>query len=240
MPAVDDNGLSHRFEFMGDYVITSFSSSETYVKLGYNGAPSYAAMVAKSPIDSKAFRTDIRMIIRKSTKSDGIAVWISKEKSFEKGSAFGRKGVEGLLIAIVTKGDVPYIGINLGDNSQFTNFSQTVKLSENIYDELFTLRITADNGLNISLGKNHKFTEVFKIAEYAFPLESYLGLSVNNSTGYSDFRIQAIRQSAIEYPMFKAFDDERGGGSKWIWLIFFLVIGVIGFVLYKKQVARKK
>lgn len=239
MPAVDENGLSHRYDYIGDYVITTYSSGETYTKLGYNGTPSYAGMVSKLPINGDAFRIDVRIKIEKGTKSDGIAFWITDDPVFEKGPVFGRKGVNGMLLAIVTKENVPYIGINLGNNENFSSFGQTVKLNSSIFDEQFTLRVTYDKELIVSLGRNNKYNDVFKVSDYRFVKDSYFAISVKNYTGYSDFRINAIRQSTIEYPAFKEIESERSYGGRWIWIMFAVVVAVIGIVLYRKQITRR-
>lgn len=235
MPAVDDDGTSHRYDLFGDCVATTYSSASTYLKLGFNGVPSRAGIITKSPIDGKSFRIDVRLTINKGTRSDGIAFWIGKDSTYETGPVFGRKGGEGLLIAIVTKNDVPYIGISVGDHSTFSNFNRTEELTKNIFDEQFTLRITFDQVLVVSLGKSDKFKDVFKISDYELGTESFFAVSVNNSTGYSDFKLHAIRHSTIEYPVFKDLDEKRTGGGKWVWLLFLVVIAVIAFILYKKQ-----
>ncbi|ELQ74417.1 Lectin VIP36 [Trachipleistophora hominis] len=116
MPAVDDDGTSYRYDTFGDVVATTYSSADTYLKLGFNGGSSRAGMITKSPIDGKSFRIDVRLTIKKGTGSEGIAFWVGKDSTFEIGPVFGRKGVSGLLVAIVTKDDVPYIGLSLGDN----------------------------------------------------------------------------------------------------------------------------
>ncbi|ELQ74418.1 hypothetical protein THOM_2651 [Trachipleistophora hominis] len=105
---------------------------------------------------------------------------------------------------------------------------------------MFTLRITFDQFLLVSLGKDNKFTDVFKVSDYELGPEGFFAISVDNSTGYSDFKLQAIRHSTIEYPIFKDPEEKRSSGGKWIWLLFLIVVAFIAFVLYKKQVTKGK
>lgn len=238
MPPVNFESFSPNFEFIGYYVITAFSSDFTSVKLGFNGVPSYAALISKNPIERRPFRIDSRFSIRKDTKSNGLAFWLTPSNVFEKGNVFGRKMVDGILIAIVIKGDHPYIGINFdNDNGKFPNFHKSVKLKENIYDGNLSLRIVHERGiLTVSLGRNNNFNEVFKVDNYSLPEKSYFAVSAEHSTGYSDIRLYAIRHSNIEYPSFNPFDDEKISKISWIWIVFIIGLIVLGATIFKKQV----
>lgn len=237
MPAVEENGLSHRYDFLGDYVITSFSSHLTGVKLGYNGTPSWAAVISKQPIENKPFRIDVRFSIKKGTKADGIAFWLTSTNEFKEGNVYGREPTEGFLVAIDLRGDQPYIGINFNNTEKIANFSRSMKLKENIFDSQLSLRILYENNETVvSVGKNNNFNEVFKVNNYTLPEQSYFVISAKHTTGYSPIRLHAIRHSNIEYPSFRGSPEpERESKRTWVWAVFFIGVAVLVVTIGRKQ-----
>lgn len=242
MPPVEENGISHRFDFIGDYVITSFSSDITGVKLGYNGLPSYAGVISKQPIENKPFRIDIRFSIKKGTKADGLAFWLTPTNEFKKGDVYGRESTLGFFVAIDTRGDAPFMGINFNNTDKISSFKNTVKLKENIYDSQLSLRILNENGeISVLIGRNNNFTEVFKINNYTLPEQSYFSVSTKHTTGYSAIKLFAIRHSNIEYPTFVGkLDEERQSKRGWVWAVFIIGIVVLVLTVGRKQLANLK
>ncbi|KRH95196.1 hypothetical protein M153_2100014464 [Pseudoloma neurophilia] len=237
MPAVEENGQSHRYDFIGDCVITSISNGPTGVKLGYNGTPSYAGVITKQPIDNKPFRIDIRFIISKGTKGDGLAFWLTSSNEFKKGNLYGREPVDGLLLAIDLKGNTPFIGINYKNTERISSFHKTEQLKGNIFDNQLSLRILYENeSIVVSIGRNNNFTDVFQIDDYTLPEQSYFAISTKHTTGFSPTTLFAIRQSNIEYPSFKpSLEKERPSKRGWVWAIFIIGLVVLVVTVGKKQ-----
>lgn len=237
MPAVGDNGLSNQYDFIGDNVITSMSNGPTGVKMGYNGAPSYAGVISKHHMDNGPFRIDVRFSIKKATKSDGIAFWLTPSNEFKKGNVYGRDPVEGLLVAIDIKGQVPFIGINYKNTDKITNFDKTQQIQGEFFNTSLSLRILFENdSIIVYLGRNNKFIEIFQLENYILPEQTYFAVSTKHSSGYSPTFLYAIRYSTIEYPAFKApFEEERPSKRGWVWIIF-----IIGFVALLVTVGKKQ
>lgn len=238
MPAVDETGTSPKYGFFGDYVITTFSSDLTSIKLGYDGTPSYAGMLFKEALQNRPFRVNIRLSIAKMTQSDGIGIWLTEDNNFEKGEIYGRKPSKGILIAIDLK-QKPFMGLSFNAHENGKNFYKTAELGHDIFHNQQIIRIENDQDeITISRGRGDKFRTVFSIKNYPLPKELFLGISTQNSTGFSDVRIFAIRHTNIEYPTFATTSDEKKHSTKYVWIIFFIGIVVLGVFLSREQLSK--
>ncbi|KAK1350168.1 hypothetical protein CWI37_0394p0010 [Hamiltosporidium tvaerminnensis] len=256
-PGVDENGKSHRYAFYDDHIIVTYSSDKTYLRLCYLNGPSKGGMLSKNVIPFDNFRVDIRFsLIKPEEKSygNGIAFWVTKENEFISGDCYGRnEKFSGCLVVLDTSPvsktagvSSPYIGVACGNELNYDVSSKganiiksPVQLKPTIFNSKCILRIeNIDNNLKVSLSyKDNGFQEIYKISNSGITKDCKFGISAMNSFNNFEYRIIGIRTYSAE-KIAKTHttgeQHEPKKGSKYVWLIFAVVIVAIGYYLYRK------
>ncbi|KAM0674778.1 hypothetical protein GVAV_001597 [Gurleya vavrai] len=241
-PALDENGRSHRISFHNDYVVKTFAGDSTYAQLCYDGHNSSAGLISKNPITFDNFRIDINFELKsKEQPGMGLAFWLQKEENFTKGQAYGRnENFDGLLLAIDTQKNTPFIGLIVGKGT-YTNqsFTNVINLRKEFYDAPATLRIEKyANELKIFLSvRDATFKEIYNIKNPGITQPFYYAISAQNNAGSNLARIFSIKTNELEF-IYEEDKMEKKSGIM-LWGIFFLVICGIGYILYQKQYVKK-
>lgn len=241
-PGVDENGRSQYFTFHDDYYIVTYSPSEPYAQLGYEGANSQGGLMCKTPLKFSNFCIEVEFKIMPSgVPGMGLGFWLTKNKDYVSGNAYGRsEQIDGLLLAIDCQNKNPFIGIKLG-NQKFNNeYTEVVNLKHSFYNSNIVLKLlNYANELKIFISVNKGNEQmIYSVKNSMLGDDLYYSLSASNLKGSSKTHIYNIKVSEVMF-----ITDEKEGtrkSSKFVWIVFFGACAAIGYVLYKKQVVKPK
>lgn len=259
-PPLGHNGRSTRYNFMGDYSVTTYASDgHSYTQLGYDSLASEAILVSKKPTGSNNCRVDYKVTLRNSEitrKRNGIiAFFLVNESSLNEDEAFKvTSEFDGALVILDLKGDdngKPYIGvvarkgIRYEERSRGADVLKKVYVDQSILQQDFVVSLEQDNDtLSVFLGTAKNMYPAEKSREHARVLTtksqvldkgSHIGISSLQKGGSFLVRLQGIRCYTIipgTRPLYKV-DHTVKKRSKLVWLILIIIACGIGYYLFK-------
>ena len=250
-PPLDENGRSMFYDFRGDYVaMTQSSTGYSYTQLGYGAPNSSGMLVSKDKIDSDSYRIDYRLRFHKLARSQkrggGASFFITKDPSIAEGSVFGISGELSGLLVVLGFSDAsngrPYIAAVAGGDIKYNprGRNATTKTSINgafLDDEQErVLRIDVDGSkVSISFGKPREEEEVLALRNVAIGRDHHIGISALHQDSSPLVRLYGIRFYVEKFiqgrPGMEEVSRQRVGG-KFVWAALFLVSFGLGYYLF--------
>lgn len=248
VPYVDNGGNSVNWSIFDECLIKAHGS-HPFLQLGYSTIGSSGAIMTNHQIGSDRFSIDLNIEIDegdvKKEGDDGMAIWMSNETVFSKGSCLGRScSFKGLLVVIKILGD-PYIGVKTGDISidprNMSSSLDRVFYGDISYNNPFLVRIVQNNyELSVYIGKTHDSLHLVhscksKVVEKDF----HLGVSTSTGQASNSFRLLGVESYHLKSAKGGYMKEEVHHGGRLIWILFFAVVGITGYYLYSIQIKKK-
>ncbi|KMV65477.1 hypothetical protein M970_090570 [Encephalitozoon cuniculi EcunIII-L] len=245
-PYVDEIGRFLNWKTFGEQVI-KVHGKDVFVQLGYSSPNSSGAVLGSHPISSERFCVDLVIEVEEGSKgedSEGMAIWISDEETFNEGTCFGRScNFKGLLVAIKPSGK-SYIGVKAGNVSinprSIDKSFDRVEYRDFPFGEKFVLRIEQKNyELSIYLGEPENLSLVHSYRSNIVGEGDFFGVSASTGKSSASFRLVAVESYHLkdlgpgEYPS----DDVHTGG-RLVWILLAVVVSVTGYYLYSIQIKK--
>lgn len=251
-PPLDINGKSMRYDFKGQYAVTSYSSDGvSHTQLGYDAPNSSTMLISRSPTDAKNYVIEYRLRFHKSERfrkrSGGIAFFFTKDQSIKRGAAFGvSEEFDGGLVAIDLKGDSsgkPFVGavvregIKYNPRTRGTDIMAKEFIDESLLkeDEELIVRLEQEGGiLTVWMGRPRGERKYLSISSTLLGKGYYVGIAGSSEGGSLLTRLYGIRfYSVVHGP--KYLDESvapRKRLGKLVWVLLLLAAGAVVYYLF--------
>lgn len=251
-PPLDINGKSTRYDFRGQYAVTSYSSDGvSYTQLGYDAPSSSTMLVSRTPTDSKNYVVEYRLRFHRSERSKrrggGIAFFFTKDQSIKRGAAFGvSEEFDGGLVVIDLKGDAsgrPFVGavvregIKYSTRTRGTDIMARELIDESLLkeDEELVVRLEQDGGmLSVWIGRPRGEKKYLSVPSAMLGKGYYVGIAGSSAGGSLLTRLYGIRFYSVVHGM-KYVDENvapRRKMGKIVWMLLLLAAGAVVYYLF--------
>lgn len=251
-PPLDNNGTSAKYEFKGDYSVTSYTSrGGSNTQLGYDSPESSAMLVSKVQTMTENYRIDYKIRLHRSEISQkangGIAFFITRDPEIKKGNAFGvTENFDGALVVLDFKGDAsgkPFIGAvvkngiayNPATRGQEILTKAFINESLLIDDTDLTVMLEHENNkLMVWFGKPTDESLLLTLKSDILGKGCYAGISSSQNGGSPLVRLYGIRFYEISFSGgdFMSPEEPKKKTNKMVWVILILVGVGIGYYLF--------
>lgn len=251
-PPLDTNGKSTRYDFRGQYAVTSYSSSGiSYTQLGYDAPNSSTMLVSRSPTDSRNYVVEYRLRFHKSERSrrrgGGVAFFFTKDQSIKRGAAFGvSEEFDGGLVVIDLKGDSsgrPFVGavvkegIKYNTRTRGTDIMAREFIDESLLkeDDDLVVRLEQDGGmLSVWIGKPRTEKKYLSVPSAMLGKGYYVGIAGSSAGASLLIRLYGIRFYSVVHGL-KYVDENtmpRRKMGKTVWMLLLLASCAVLYYLF--------
>lgn len=251
-PPLDNNGKSTRYDFRGEYVVTSYSSDGiSYTQMGYDAPNSSTILVSRSPTDSKNYVVEYRLRFHKSERSrkrgGGVAFFFTKDQSIKRGAAFGvSEEFDGGLVVIDLKGDTsgrPFVGAVVSEGIKYNPKTRGADIMTREFidesllkeDEELVVRLEQDGGmLSVWIGRPRGEKKYLSVPNSLLGKGYYVGISGTSAGGSLLTRLYGIRFYSVVHGL-KYVDENtapRRKMGKIVWMLLLLAAGAVVYYLF--------